>query len=89
MCQVRDSIPLIAAVLAAVIRPSSSTVMTGIAVAEPYEAAVTPVSSRAVVILIEPLPRSVSVVEPVPVTLPVSVTSISGSGKFVKFPKSR
>ena len=72
--QVRSSTPLIAAVLAAVIRPSSSIVITGIAVAEPYCAAVTPVSSRAVVILIVPLPKSVRVVVPLPVTLPVSVT---------------
>ena len=88
-CQSRSDTPSTAAVEARVIRPSSSIVMTGIAEEPPYCPAVTAVLASSAVIDIVPLPRSVSVVVPVPVTLPVIATSICGSGKLVAFVKSR
>ena len=61
----------------------------GIAEAEPYTPAVTAVLASSVVILIVPLPRSVRVVVPDPVTFPDRLTSICGSGLFVALVKSK
>ena len=55
-------VELVAAVVAAVIRPCASTVITGIAELEPYEAAVTAVSSSVAVIVVP----EAAVVIPVP-----------------------
>ena len=89
LCHSRSDTPSTAAVEASVIRPSSSTVITGIAEEPPYCPAVTAVLASSAVIDIDPLPKFVKVVVPVPVTLPVNATSICGSGIFVVFVKSR
>ena len=66
-------------VFAEVMRPSSSTVMTGTKEAEPYVPAVTPVFASSVIRVMTPVLEKA-----LPVTLPVSVRSKVAGGTLVK-----